>query len=66
MQLIKTERILTSHPREYMTNWLFDIFREIESIIPSQIRFEGEKAAIREKKLQEVITEYHKKYFKDL
>jgi hypothetical protein len=27
MQLTRTEKVLTSHPREYMTNWLFDIFR---------------------------------------
>jgi hypothetical protein len=39
-----------------MTNWLFDIFKEIESKIPSQVKFEGDKASIRERKLQEVIN----------
>lgn len=30
------------------------------------MKFEGEKAALREQKLREVIGEYHKKYFKEL
>ena len=30
------------------------------------VKFEGEKAEIRERKLREVINEYHKKYFKEL
>lgn len=38
----------------------------MEAKIPSQVKFEGEKAQLRERKLQEVISEYHKKYFKDL
>lgn len=52
--------------KEYFLNWLFQVFNEVELKVPSQIRFEGKKAAVREKKLQDVIQEYHKKYFSEL
>lgn len=43
---------MTRTPKEYLTNWLFDIFKEIETKIPAQVKFEGEKGKIREKKLK--------------
>jgi hypothetical protein len=48
------------------TNWLLDMLDEIGEKIPDCVRFEGEKAAIREKKLREVIGEYYTKYNKEL
>jgi hypothetical protein len=64
--LAKLEKFIGTPTKEYFINWLFHSFQEVESKIPTQIKFEGEKAQLRERKLQEVINEYHKKYFKEL
>lgn len=45
--LAKLEKFIGTPIKEYFINWLFHTFHEVESKIPSHIKFEGEKAQLR-------------------
>lgn len=64
--MTKIQKVVSPQPKDFLTNWLFDVFKEIEAKIHTHVKFEGQKAAQREEKLEEVINEYHKKYFKEI
>lgn len=52
----KSLRALNLKIADYYTTWLLDMLDELSEKIPKYVRFEGEKAAVREKKLLEVIS----------
>lgn len=49
----------------HLSNWLLNILKEME-VKQDRVRFEGERASMREKKLKDVIGEYQSKYEKEL
>jgi len=49
----------------HLSNWLLNILKEMENK-QDRVKFEGERASMREKKLKDVIGEYQSKYEKEL
>jgi len=49
----------------HLSNWLLNILKEMENK-QDRVRFEGDRASMREKKLKDVIGEYQNKYEKEL
>ena len=47
----------------YLSNWLLGIIKEISNK-QAEVRFDGDRASERKKKLKDVISEYNSKYMK--